>query len=83
MEAIAIEVNLNRDEIWLIVFALDQKVNLLKKSCMNQQNIINSLKKSKNSYDVRNALETAEMLLKDSQADLKKHIEVYNKFKKL
>ncbi|WP_286154625.1 hypothetical protein [Thomasclavelia cocleata] len=39
------EVNLNRDEIWLIVFALDRKINLLKKSCMNQQNIINQLEK--------------------------------------
>lgn len=77
------EVNLNRNEIWLIVFALDQKINSIKKSCMNQQNIISQLEKSKNSYDVKSALETAEMLFEDSQADLEKYIEVYNRFKKL
>lgn len=77
------EVNLNRNEIWLIVFELNQKINLLKKSCMHQQNIINSLKKVKNSYDIRNDLEVAEMLLEDSQADLEKYIEVYNKLEKL
>lgn len=77
------KINLNRNEIWLIKFTLNQKINSLKNECMEQQNIIDRLEKNKKNYDVSSALELARMLFENSQADLKKYIEVYNRFKKL
>lgn len=77
------EVKLSRDEIYLIQFALNQKVNSLKNNCMKQQKLINSFEKKTNSYDVQCALETVKMLFDDSQADLKEYMNVYNKFKEL
>lgn len=73
------KIDLKRSEIWLVKFALKQKIDQLKNNCVIQRNIINRLERESN-YDVRSSLELARTLLKDNQEELKKHIEVYEKF---
>lgn len=77
------EVKLNRNEINLIMFALCQKVDLLKNSCMSQQKVIKSLENKKNTYDTNVMLETAKMLFEDNSIELENYLKVLEKLKKL
>lgn len=77
------EVKLNRSEINLIMFALCQKVDLLKNSCMNQQKIIKSLENKKNTYDTKEVLEVVKMMFEDNSIELENYLKVLEKLKKL